>query len=100
MPARLRSLHPLILIFFSALPLLGQMPAPGVPAPPLPGQMPVPPAPAPTETITIDADAPARPFVSEVDDGGRDVARGSPPIHDNADAPLQLVAHLFGAGTF
>src|SRR5258708_25718104 len=44
-------------------------------------------------------DSPAFAFVRQVDNGGRDIARGSPAIHVNADAALKLVAHLLGAGT-
>src|ERR1700688_2897870 len=44
-------------------------------------------------------DAPASPFVGQVNNGGRNVTRGNPAVHDNADAALELVADLLGAGT-
>src|SRR5271165_5182870 len=42
-------------------------------------------------------DAPALQLIGEVDDGGRDVPGRSTAVDDDADAALQLVAHLLGA---
>src|SRR5258708_26292610 len=44
-------------------------------------------------------DTPARSFVGEINDGGSDIARRRATVDDNADASLQLVAYLLGAGT-
>src|ERR1700691_640612 len=43
-------------------------------------------------------DAPPRSFIGEVNDGGRNIARRSATIDNNADAALELVAHLLRAG--
>ena len=34
----------------------------------------------------------------KIDDGRRNIARRGAPIHNDADAPVQLVVHLLGAG--
>src|ERR1700722_2645085 len=40
-------------------------------------------------------DFPARLFVGQIDDGGRNVARRNAAVDDDADAPARLVVYLF-----
>src|SRR5258707_3225103 len=42
-------------------------------------------------------DAPACPFVRQVNNGGRNVTRGDSTVHNDTDAALQLLTHLLRA---
>src|SRR5208283_2289125 len=47
---------------------------------------------------TFANDAPTRGLIRQINDRGSDIARGGAAIDDDADAAVQLLAHLLGAG--